>query len=306
MSGTTRGELRLQRIVRSTTTSARVGRDVRVVPAERRRGARHARMPSGFQVMARFRKLLRGSPSASVSTLTRIRPSSASVIRRVGVDRMERLLLVRHCASARRWLRGGRSTGWSAAPRRSRCVDGDVRVLSPSGENGAVTIAARCPCWRWTGDVVDAEPPGALGDVEVLAAQLAGSGPPLAWSCASIAGSLRPRFSCCGVPVGIGVPVQIAADHRLRLVPFGDAHRLDRAAPRRPRRCSPTKLTKLVPCSSSCAMIALLSLACDDVAVAAGLGLGLALGVRIVRRERLRGEARRRDRRLLRRRCARG
>ena len=113
----------------------------------------------GSRSRARLRKLLRGSPSASVSTLTRIRPSSASVIDRVVVDRVERLLLVL-AASRQRRLRcrcaSGRSAGWSAAPCRSRCFEA-TWVFWPSGENGAVTICSRDALVGDAGDVVDAE-----------------------------------------------------------------------------------------------------------------------------------------------------
>jgi hypothetical protein len=58
--------------------AGRSGGDIGVMAAE---GdvARAVSTPPSFQVTARLRKLLRGSPSARVSTSTRIRPSSASV-----------------------------------------------------------------------------------------------------------------------------------------------------------------------------------------------------------------------------------
>src|SRR5436853_6103859 len=68
-------------------------------------------------------------------------------------------------------------------------------------------------------DVVDAHPTRAFGDIEVLAPQLdAACRPGAVLRCPL---ETLPIAPMPGVPVRVGILVQIAADHGLRLVPFG-------------------------------------------------------------------------------------
>ena len=101
-----------------------------------------------------------------------------------------------------------------------------------------------------------------------------------------------------GVPVRVGVAVQVAADHRLRLVPFGDLHRLDVALLAHPG-VEADEVHEVGSLQQQLRHDRVVVALVGDVAVGAALGLGLPLGVRVVRREGLRGEAARGDRRLL-------
>jgi hypothetical protein len=74
------------------------------------------------------------------------------------------------------------------------------------------------------------------------------------------------------VIIGIGEAVEIGADHRLRLVPFGDRGRLEPAFEARPG-VQADEVHEVRPCSSSCAMIGVVVVRLADVAVGAGLGL---------------------------------
>ena len=122
----------------------------------------------------------------------------------------------------------------------------------PSGEKGAVTIRSEKPLLPIDGDVVDPEAAAALGDEHIFAAilQAADRGRGVPWTMLANCSSARvsPREIAVEGPaagpvdqlaavavdvqpvvIGIGEAVQIGADHRLRLVPFGDPHRLEAA-----------------------------------------------------------------------------
>jgi len=98
--------------------------------------------------------------------------------------------------------------------------------------------------------------------------------------------------------VGIGVAVQIAADHRLRLVPFGDPHRLD-VVLLADIRVIADHVDEVGPEQQQLGHDRVVVVGLGDVAVGAGLGLGAPLGVRVMRRKGLARIARSRDRRLL-------
>ena len=98
--------------------------------------------------------------------------------------------------------------------------------------------------------------------------------------------------------IGIGIAVEVGADHRLRLVIFGDARGLEPAFEAGP--CVEADEVDVVGAEQQQLrhdrVVVVLG---RQVAIGAGLGLGLAHGVREVRREGLAGEADRADRRLL-------
>ena len=179
--------------------------------------------------------------------------------RRVVVDRMERLLLVRHPHQVALVARGR-----DRLVRRQRDARGvrrrDVRILPERRERRRDDLL-RDALVGDAGDVVDPHAAGALGHEQVLAAQLQAARRALR---AVRRDRRKPPISCLmpRVPVGVGVAVQVAADHRLRLLPFGDLHGLTRRSSPT-HALKPTKLTKFVPCSRSCAMIALLSFGCE-------------------------------------------
>ena len=100
------------------------------------------------------------------------------------------------------------------------------------------------------------------------------------------------------VPVGVGIAVQIAADHRLRLVPFGDPYALDIGRLADPGVVA-DEVDEVGPLQQQLRHDRVVVVGFRDMAVGAGLGLGAPLGMRVMRREGLARIARRRDRRLL-------
>ena len=146
------------------------------------------------------------------------------------------------------------------------------------------------------GDIVNPHAALALGDVEVLAAQLdalrRGRAVPVGFG--QPAAIVEMRL----VVIGIGVFVQVAADHRLRLVPFGDAHRLDVALLADPGVVA-NEIDEIGPEQQQLRHDRVVVVFFGDVAVGAGLGLGAPLGVGIMRRESLARIAGGRNRRLL-------
>ena len=100
------------------------------------------------------------------------------------------------------------------------------------------------------------------------------------------------------VIIGIGIAVQIGPDHRLRLVPFGHAHRLEPAFEPEPA-VEPDEVDEIGAEQQQLRHHRIVIIRLAEVAVGALLGLGLAHRVREVRRERLGREAGCRNRRLL-------
>ena len=100
------------------------------------------------------------------------------------------------------------------------------------------------------------------------------------------------------VEVRIGVAVQVGADHRLRLVPFGDPGRLEAALHAGPG-VQADEVHEVRPVQQQLRHDRIVVVRLADVAVGAGLRLGPADGVREVRREGLAREAGGGDRRLL-------
>src|SRR3546814_10573130 len=97
--------------------------------------------------------------------------------------------------------------------------------------------------------------------------------------------------------IGIGITVEVAADHRLRLVPFGDAGRLEAVLHSRPDVES-DEIDEIGAEQQQLRHDRIIVVGGRQVAVAALLGFGPPYGMREVRREGLARKARRRDRRL--------
>ena len=98
--------------------------------------------------------------------------------------------------------------------------------------------------------------------------------------------------------VGPGIAVQIAADHGLRLVPFGDARRLEPAFEARPI----VQSDEIDPVGAKQQQLRhdrIIILILGQVAIRTGLGLLRPHGMREMRGEGLAGETDRADRRLL-------
>src|SRR5205085_4814942 len=100
------------------------------------------------------------------------------------------------------------------------------------------------------------------------------------------------------IPVGIGMPMQIAADDGLWLVPFRHLDRFDIALLAEPG-VETYEIDEARALQKQLRHDGVVVVRGRDMTVGAGLRLARALGVRIVRRERLAGETARRDRRLL-------
>ena len=222
----------MQRIVEIDDDDAVVGGDVGEMPSQHDMPCAIQHAVPSFQVSARVRKLFRGSRSASVSTSVRIRPFDGIGNRRVAVDRMKRLLLVRDphqvalvpqridrlVGRQRDTRRVGRRDMRIVAERRERRRDDLLRDALVGDARG----------------VVHAHPARAFGDEEIFAAQLQATRRALRLVRRD-RGQPVVALLVRGVPVGVRVAVQVAADHRLRLLPFGHldgAHALFLADPR--------------------------------------------------------------------------
>ena len=171
------------------------------------------------------------------------------------IDRRERLLLVRGPHRRRVAQRRDRLVGGQRHA--GRVGGGDMRVLAERREGRGDDLLGD-PLVGDRGDIVDAEAALALGDVEILAAHL--HAPRRA---AGVLGDVAERLDRIGLArdplverpaaipvlqlaavaldmrfeeVGIGIAVEIRSDHRLRLGPFGHAHRLDALLQPRPTR----------------------------------------------------------------------
>jgi hypothetical protein len=96
------------------------------------------------------------------------------------------------------------------------------------------------------------------------------------------------------VPIGISVPMQVTADDGLRLVPFGDLDSADAAGFADPGVVA-DEVDELRTEQQRLGDDRVVVVLVRQMAVVAFLGFGLALGVRVVRRERLRRIAGRGD-----------
>ena len=173
---------------------------------------------------------------------------------------------------------------------------GNVRVLTPGRKRSSEDLLRN----SLVGDacnVVDAHPGSPFGNVQILATQLQ--------TARGVLGIVRldrrqPQLTLLVLrePVGIRVLVQVAADHRLRFLPFRDLHRGNLLFLADPRVVS-DEVDEVGPLQQELRHDRVVVILPRDVAVAAGLGFGSPLGVRIMRRERLRREPGRGDRRLL-------
>ena len=214
---------------------------------------------------------------------------------RVVIDRVERLLLVGHAhqlalVARRRDRLAGRQRHAGGVLRRHLGVLAERRI-------GRGDDPLRDALVGDVGHVIDPQPALAFGGKQVFAAQLQAVGRAL--------GGVRLRlgqFHLAAqmrlVPVGIGVALQITALDRLRLVPLGDGGRLDMAGLADPRVVA-DEIDEIGSLQQQLGHDGVVVVRFRDVAIAARLGLFLALGVRVMRRERLRGKAAGRDRRLL-------
>ena len=214
---------------------------------------------------------------------------------RVVVDRVHRLLLVRHAHQVtvvlgrRHRLRGGQHHA-------RRVAAGDVGALAQCRKRRG-DDALRHALVGDRGHVVHAHAALAFGHIEVFTAQLQAAGTTLG---AVIVGFGQRSAACFmrGVPVGVGVAVQVAADDRLRLIPLGDLHRLDV-----PLLADPGVVANEADVAGAVHQRlrhdGVVVLVGRQVAVAAGFGFGLALGVWVVRGKGLAGKAAGRRGRLL-------
>ena len=140
------------------------------------------------------------------------------------VDRMKRLLLVDDAHQValvllrRHRLGGGqRDTG--------RVLAGDMRILAELRERCGDDALGH----TLVGDrrhVIHAHTAAAFRDVEVLAAKLDAACTARGRAVVRL-GQLAAAFEMVRVPIRVGVAVEVTADHRLRLLPLRDLHRLD-------------------------------------------------------------------------------
>ena len=145
-------------------------------------------------------------------------------------------------------------------------------------------------------DVVRARALGSFGHVDVLATELdAARG-----ARGVLHGDLQrlPVVLVLLEVIGVGVVVQEAADHGLRLVPLGDADGRDLAVAADPGVVA-DEVDELRPQAQELRHDRVVVVRLRQVAIRAGLGLGAPFRVRVVRRHRLRAVAGCRDRRLL-------
>jgi hypothetical protein len=161
------------------------------------------------------------------------------------------------------------------------------------------------------GDVIDPEAATALGDVHVFPAQLqaadvaagplADVGELLERAVLRLAGPVGEQAAAAqvgGVEVGIGVLLQVGAEHGLRLVPFGHPDGLEAALRPHPGMHA-DEVDRAGAQRQQLGHDGVVVLGRRDVTVGAGLGLGGPHRVREVGREGLAGEAGGGDRRLL-------
>ena len=293
-----RDDARLQRLLHVEHDHAVRRRDVepRAGHVDVRRAGEHATLVPGHrareEVVARF--LVREDVDVGRDqAFHRIRDV------RVAVDLVHRLLEVLALHQRGRLLAavvavdGDRLRGTDGHARGVRALD--ARVLAQRRERrrddalGEALVAdAR--------DVVRAHALVAFRDVQVLAAQL--DAVRHAGAVAIRLVELATVFLVLLVVVRVRVALQVAADDGLRLVELGHAHGVDLAFAADPR-VVPDEVDELRTEQQQLGHDRVVVVRLRQVAVGAGLRFGPALRVRVVRGERLRRVAGRRDRRLL-------
>ena len=143
---------------------------------------------------------------------------------RVVVDRVKRLLLVVDAHQVALVLRRRHRLGGGQRDA-GRVLAGDVRILAELRERRGDDALGHA----LVGDrrhVIDAHAAATFRNIEILAAKLDAA-------CAARGrlvvrlGQTAAAFEVVGVPVRVGVAVEVTADHCLRLLPLRDLHRLD-------------------------------------------------------------------------------
>ena len=157
--------------------------------------------------------------------------------------------------------------------------------------------ALRHPFVRNIGRVIDPESAFALGHKQILPAQLQATDRPLCGVVVRL-GQLLPALLMFLVIVRICITLEIAPNHGLRLIPLGDRRRFDMFAQTNPGVMT-HKIDEVRSLQEQLGHDRVVIILRRNVAIATSLGLFFALGVRIMRRERLRGMAAGRDRGLL-------
>ena len=289
-----RGDARRQRRVHVHHHQAGVGRDVQEVPADGDVAGtgQHAVAVPGQrpleEVVARL----------AVGQRVHVHQHQAFFgVHHEGVvvDGVEGLFFVGHAhqlalvAQRRDRLVGGQGHAGGVAR-------GHVGVLAQRRERRA-DDALRNALVGHRGHVVHAHAAGALGHEQVFAAHRDAARRALGRVVVGH-GQLAAARQVRRMPVRIGVALQVAADHRLRLVPFGHLHRADALLGAHPG-VQADEVDEVGSLQQQLRHDGVVVVGFRQVAVGAGLGFGLALGVRVVRREGLAGEAAGGDRCLL-------
>ena len=146
------------------------------------------------------------------------------------------------------------------------------------------------------GDIIDAQAVAARRTVEIFTAQLQAARD-LAVMVIGVSQRLAALLMLFPI-IRIGVALQRAADHRLRLIPFGHPHRLD-AACLAPPGVIADEIDEIGAEQQQLGHDRVIVILLRDMAILAGLGFHGALGMRVMRRKGLRREAAGGDWRLL-------
>ena len=156
------------------------------------------------------------------------------------------------------------------------------------------------------GDIVGAEPSGAVGGVEVFPAELDAQHLVAAKDVQHVPPAVVQRLAqtppamlVLRIVRGIRQPVELASDHGLRLVALGDGDRFEPPRPLRHVDVPPEEVIEVRPQHQDLRHPGVVVVAGRDVAVGAGLRLGGPHGVRHERAEGVTGEALGGDRLLL-------
>ena len=213
----------------------------------------------------------------------------------VVVARMEGLLLIGDSHEVTLITRG-RNRLIGGQGHTGRILRGDVGVLTERRIRRGHD-ALRHPFVRNIGRVIDPESALTLGHKQILPAQLQATDRSLCGVVVRL-GQLLPAVLMFLVIVRICITLEIAANHGLRLIPLGDRRGLDMFTQTNPGVMT-HKIDEVRSLQEQLRHDRVVIVLRRNVAIATSLGLFFALGVRVMRRERLRGMAAGRDRGLL-------